>query len=58
MMAKVELDASEVMESLTLTLRMPRAFGPRMRMVGWLIRFAMLISPVKIEASLDDANEA
>ena len=57
-MAKVELDASEVMDSLALTLRMPRAFGPRMRMVGWLIRLAMLISPVKIEASLDDANEA
>lgn len=58
MMAKVELDAGELMENLTLTLRMPRAFGPRMRMVGWLIRLAMLISPVKIEASLDDANEA
>lgn len=57
-MAKLELDASEVMESLTLTLRMPRAFGQRMRMVGWLIRLAMLVSPVKIEASLDDANEA
>src|SRR5690606_18780145 len=42
----------------TLTLRMPRAFGPRMQVVGWLIRLAMLISPVKIEASLDDAGEA
>lgn len=57
-MAQVKLDASELTESLTITLRMPRAFGLRMLVVGWLIRVAMLISPVKIRASLDDADEA
>jgi len=58
MMAEVKLDAGEVMEGLTLTLRMPRAFGARMWLVGRLIKLAMFNSPVKIEASLDDANEA
>jgi hypothetical protein len=48
MMAEVKLDADELMGSLTITLKMPRAFGPRMWLVGRLIQLAAFISPVKV----------
>ena len=58
MMAEVKFNADELTESLTITIRMPKAFGPRMWAVGRLIRLAAFISPVKIEAKLVDVNEA
>jgi hypothetical protein len=57
-MAEVKLDGSELMESLTITLRMPKAFGPRMWLVGWLIRLARFISPVRVEAQIIDVDHA
>jgi hypothetical protein len=57
-MAEVKLDASEVMESLSIRLTMPKAFGPRMWVAGRLIWLARLISPVKIEAKVVDGDEA
>lgn len=58
MMAEAKLDAGELMDSLTITLKMPRAFGPRMWLVGRLIRLAAFISPVKVEAKLIDTDTA
>lgn len=58
MMAEVKLDAGELTDSLTTTLKMPRAFGPRMWLVGRLIRLAAFISPVKVEAELVDTEAA
>ncbi|WP_156176984.1 hypothetical protein [Rhizobium sp. LC145] len=58
MMAKVELDGGELMQGLTLTLRMPKAFGLRMWIVGRLIAIARRISPVRIEVGLDEVDEA
>ena len=57
-MAEVKLDGSELMESLTITLRMPKAFGLRMWLVGRLIAVARVISPVTIKAIVDGADEA
>ena len=57
-MVEVKLDGRELMESLTLRLSMPRAFGARMRIVGFLIRLAGAISPVRVEAKLIDADES
>jgi len=57
-MAEVKLDAGQLMDSLTITLSMPKAFGLRMWLVGRLIRVAALISPVKVEAKLIDTDQA
>ncbi len=57
-MAEIKLNAGELMESLTITLCMPKAFGPRMWLAGRLIRIAAFISPVKVEVKLIDADRA
>ncbi|MGM4909134.1 hypothetical protein [Rhizobium sp. 768_B6_N1_8] len=56
-MAEVKLDGGELVEHLTISLTMPRAFGPRLWVVGRLIWLAGLISPVKIDAKLIDNQD-
>jgi hypothetical protein len=57
-MADVKFNAGELMESLTITISMPKAFGLRMWVVGRLIRLVAFVSPVKIEAKLVDTDDA
>lgn len=41
-------------KQITLTLKMPRAFGFRMWLTIKLLQVAGLVSPVTIDASFDD----
>lgn len=45
------------MQSLTISVRMPKAFGLRMWLVATLIDLAGMISPVKIEAVAVDEDD-
>lgn len=57
-MAEVKLDGGELMDQLTISLRMPRAFGFRMWIAGRLIALARAVSLVPIEARISDDDDA
>ena len=56
-MAELKADGKELLESVTISIRWPRAFGFRMWLTARLIAIAGIVSPVTIEADVIEAEE-
>jgi hypothetical protein len=53
-MAEVQIDGKELMQQITISLRMPPAFGFRMWLTARILALAGIVSPVQIEAEIHD----
>lgn len=53
-MAEVQIDGKELKQQLTISLRMPRAFGFRMWLTARILALAGMVSPVQIEVDIHD----
>lgn len=51
-MAEMNVNGKDLLQSLTISLRMPRAFGFRMRLTAAILALAGKVSPVEIEAEV------
>jgi thiamine pyrophosphate-dependent acetolactate synthase large subunit-like protein len=53
-MNELTVDGKVICENITISIRMPRAFGFRMWLTAKLLAAMIWVSPVKIGASIDD----